>query len=576
MGRLDPLTQYLEQADTGSVRLSFVQIERLIGAALPESARRHPAFWSNSDQNSYATAWKAAGFVASRAGVGPEEVVFVRGTGFGGGRVNTSSGVDRPRVVDRVSDAHAVLIGCVATKRDLPLPAKELYMSELFRRRRLYAESSGKPWFIVSALHGLVDPDEVIPPYDRSINDLTPAERVDWADRVARALRERLPSAVGRHVELHAGQEYATALRRPLEAVDIGFVTPLSRLRIGEQLQWYDRQHGAPPPADHRHVPPDPRPTVAAKHPADADQATVGRLVTDITGAFTRGEIDLTDRPGAPPAGWSSMPEIAVADRLRGEGLDDAGVRRFLTFVAAMDRARDAERLWSLAADLWLSAPWVFDPRKVTTRSLTALTDSLRTGGVSQRHGPDALAWRLIAESLTDDDAATSVIRDVVEDGSGDAQQILQALQSRTPAGTARFPMLAGPKVGPMWVRMLAVPGNAHITALDTLPVAVDVQVRKVTEYLGAAATAGLDLEAVRGRIQRAWQAGVETGTSVGPDQLQGTAAALDPPLWFWGKWGCSFCERAGRRVPIAEACRSCQLPEGPPARHVVTPARPD
>lgn len=30
-------------------------------------------------------------------------------------------------------------------------------MSELFRRRRLYAESSGKPWFIVSALHGLVD-----------------------------------------------------------------------------------------------------------------------------------------------------------------------------------------------------------------------------------------------------------------------------------------------------------------------------------------------------------------------------------------------------------------------------------
>ncbi len=113
-----------------------------------------------------------------------------------------------------------------------------------------------------------------------------------------------------------------------------------------------------------------------------------------------------------------------------------------------------------------------------------------------------------------------------------------------------------------MWVRMLAVPGSAHITSLDTLPVAVDVQVRKVTEYLGAATTAGLDLEAVRGRIQRAWQTGVEAGTSVGPDQLHGTAAALDPALWFWGKWGCSFCERAGRRVPIAEPCRSCQFPE--------------
>ncbi len=44
------------------------------------------------------------------------------------------------------------------------------------------------------------------------------------------------------------------------------------------------------------------------------------------------------------------------------------------------------------------------------------------------------------------------------------------------------------------------------------------MQVRKVTEYLGPATTAGFDLEAVRGGIQRAWQAGVEAGTSVGPD----------------------------------------------------------
>ncbi len=53
MGRLDPLTRYLEQLDTGTVRLSFSHIERLIGAPLPESARRHPAFWSNSDGNAY-------------------------------------------------------------------------------------------------------------------------------------------------------------------------------------------------------------------------------------------------------------------------------------------------------------------------------------------------------------------------------------------------------------------------------------------------------------------------------------------------------------------------------------------
>ena len=42
--------------------------------------------------------------------------------------------------------------------------------------------------------------------------------------------------------------------------------------------------------------------------------------------------------------------------------------------------------------------------------------------------------------------------------------------------------MLAGPKVGPMWVRMLTVPGGAEIRGIEVLPGAADVQVRKVAE----------------------------------------------------------------------------------------------
>jgi hypothetical protein len=560
MGRLDPLTQYLAQADTGTVRLSFAHIERLIGGALPESARRHPAFWSNSDRNSYAKTWKSAGFVASRAGVGPEEVIFTRATGYGTGRVNISSGADRPPLAEQARDAHAVLIGCVATKRDRPLPAKELYMSELFRRRRFYAESSGKPWFILSALHGLVEPAQVVPPYERSINDVTAAERAEWAAEIANALLEWAPSAVGGQVEVHAGQEYVAALRSPLHKAGIGVVTPLQGLRIGEQLQWYDRRNGPPPSANQAPATTTAGSAVVATQHHDADPESCGKLVTAITKAFFHGEIDLSDRPGAPTPGWQAMPEIAAAHQLRREGLGNTGIRRFLTFVAAMDRARDAERLWFLAADLWRSSPWVFDPRAVARRRFTDLTDVLRSSGVSQRHGPDAVAWRLIAEALTDDDTAASAIRKAVHAGIGDARQILDALSSTTPAGTSRFPMLAGPKVGPMWVRMLAVPGQASITSRESLPVAVDVQVRKVTENLGVTDTAGVDLEACRSRIQRVWQAGIESGTALGPEALQGTAAALDPPLWFWGKWGCSFCERAGRRVAIGEACQSCQF----------------
>ena len=59
-----------------------------------------------------------------------------------------------------------VILGCVATKRDEPAPARNLYISPLWERRRAYAEASGARWFIFSALYGMVEPDRVIEPYD--------------------------------------------------------------------------------------------------------------------------------------------------------------------------------------------------------------------------------------------------------------------------------------------------------------------------------------------------------------------------------------------------------------------------
>jgi hypothetical protein len=107
-----------------------------------------------------------------------------------------------------------------------------------------------------------------------------------------------------------------------------------------------------------------------------------------------------------------------------------------------------------------------------------------------------------------------------------------------------------------MWVRMLAAPGDARITNLDVLPVAVDVQVRKVTEYLGVTDTGGQPLEMVRSTIQDAWRRLAPSAD--GPSVLAGTGAALDPAVWFYGKWGCSACERQGRRMPIGRACTGC------------------
>ena len=56
---------------------------------------------------------------------------------------------------------HVVLVGCVSQKERIALPAKRLYRSALFQGRRSYAEAAARPWFIISARYGLVDPDQV-------------------------------------------------------------------------------------------------------------------------------------------------------------------------------------------------------------------------------------------------------------------------------------------------------------------------------------------------------------------------------------------------------------------------------
>lgn len=140
-----------------------------------------------------------------------------------------------------------------------------------------------------------------------------------------------------------------------------------------------------------------------------------------------------------------------------------------MTLIAAMDRARDADRLWDMGAKLYRSEPWVFSPAEVAARPLTQLADVLLRSSVSQRHGQDTFAWRTICESLL----RPTPISLVVETGVGDTETLLAALHATSEGGSALYPLLRGTKIATMWVRLLAFPGGATISGLETLPVAV-------------------------------------------------------------------------------------------------------
>lgn len=587
MVRWRPLTEYLRRQDDDVVELTYDAVADILGGPLPASATNHrPVFWSNAETGGYARHWRAAGFRTQLRGLADDQVRFVR---IGTVRAGALSGHGRLANASVSGNVDVLLVGCVKTKAETPRQARDLYMSPLFARRRAYAEASGKPWLILSAEHGVVHPSDIIEPYDRFLEEQPVAYQRRWGRTVIAQLEEHFESLDGMVFELHASAAYGDPIEEGLQARGARLMRPLAGARFGEQLAWYDRfsttqprgrdleggqEAAVPPPPPSIPTAPSrvlerssllshgrPEATAEASTPDPVHgKSSHHRLAWRITAAFTQGQLDFSGRRAdAPSPGWRSMPEVRAIETVRRLGASPTGIRRFLTFISAMDRARDADALWLRGSGLYEEAPWVFNPDAVAKRRFTELGDVLRRTGVSQRHGSDVAAWRTIAESLVDA-PADDPIRVVIERGHGEAPAMLDGVQATTGSGGRRYPLLQGPKIRTMWVRILAHPGGADIAGLDVLPVAVDVQVRRVTENLAVTDTAGRNLDEVRATIQAAWDDHVRAGGAVGPAGLENTGAALDPALWFWGKWGCSFCERLGHKQPIHDVCRLCRF----------------
>lgn len=81
MSKYKPLERYLRATvGRGRLAMTFSQIERILGAQLPASAKRYPAWWSNEDEGSHvqAHAWRSSGYRTEQVDVVAGKVTFVR------------------------------------------------------------------------------------------------------------------------------------------------------------------------------------------------------------------------------------------------------------------------------------------------------------------------------------------------------------------------------------------------------------------------------------------------------------------------------------------------------------------
>jgi hypothetical protein len=132
------------------------------------------------------------------------------------------------------------LVGCVKEKSPFPQPARDLYTSTLFRGRRSFVETSCSEWWILSALHGLVDPSDVVAPYDLALKGLGRADRRRWSQQVLRSIDELVKVQPGDVVEFHAGAEYREfGLETGLMNRGCQIENPTLGMGIGIQLRFY-------------------------------------------------------------------------------------------------------------------------------------------------------------------------------------------------------------------------------------------------------------------------------------------------------------------------------------------------
>lgn len=137
------------------------------------------------------------------------------------------------------------LVGCASAKLRRPAKARDLYTSPLFRKASAHAEATCERWFVLSAKHGLVRPDEVLEPYDVKLGRSTPHHPEtdgplihEWAQRVRGQLAEALRDVDDPSLLVLAGEQYRTILYPS----PWSFIVPMRGLGLGEQLAWLNKQ----------------------------------------------------------------------------------------------------------------------------------------------------------------------------------------------------------------------------------------------------------------------------------------------------------------------------------------------
>lgn len=128
-----------------------------------------------------------------------------------------------------------VFIGCTKLKADKRCEAEQLYKSTLFKYALSYAKKlKPRKIYILSAKHGVLELNDIVSPYNETLNTKTKKEKQLWAYKCYYQLTKKNINFEEEVVWL-CGENYREYLIRKFTNNKI----PIKGLGIGEQLKFY-------------------------------------------------------------------------------------------------------------------------------------------------------------------------------------------------------------------------------------------------------------------------------------------------------------------------------------------------
>ena len=104
-------------------------------------------------------------------------------------------------------------IGCVKEKLSVVAPAEKIYVGQQFLDWRQEAIAWGADeFYILSGKHGLLNPKEIIAPYDVNLDQQSTEYKNEWFKRVAKRLNSLIEANKNVELKFFCAQSYSDGI----------------------------------------------------------------------------------------------------------------------------------------------------------------------------------------------------------------------------------------------------------------------------------------------------------------------------------------------------------------------------